>query len=158
MQTFQWKMKSRLGPFYLLASANGLRAIFRNKQDAPMVPTLRGKTPEIKILAVTVTQLEGYLDGKRKSFDLPLDVTGTAFQKRVWEELQKIPYGKTASYKEIARRIHNAKAVRAVGNANGKNPLCMIIPCHRVIAADGTLGGYSGGLDMKRALLKLEAR
>ena len=83
-------------------------------------------------------------------------MAGTAFQKKVWQELYKIPFGKTAAYKDIAKGIKNAKAVRAVGSANGKNPICVIIPCHRVIAADGSIGGYSGGSDIKKKLLKLE--
>src|SRR4030095_12293191 len=100
--------------------------------------------------------LKEYFSGVRHDFDLPLDIQGTAFQKRVWEQLRRIPYGKTASYRDIARMIGKKTAYRAVGNANGKNPLCIIVPCHRVIAADGSLGGYSGGLKIKTQLLKLE--
>jgi len=101
-------------------------------------------------------QLLEYLEGTRKYFDLPLDIRGTEFQKVVWKELVKIPYGETISYKDMAVAIKKSKASRAVGTANGKNPLCIIIPCHRVIASDGSLGGYSGGLSIKMKLLKLE--
>jgi len=104
-------------------------------------------------------QLSEYLAGKRKKFDLKIDfkkLPGTPFQKRVWKELIKIPYGTVISYKELARRVGKPKAYRAVGNANGKNPIPVIIPCHRVIAADGSLGGYSSGLHIKKKLLKLE--
>ena len=91
------------------------------------------------------------------SFTVPLAPQGTEFQMKVWSELRKIPFGKTISYRELARKVQNEKACRAVGTANGKNPLSIVVPCHRVIAADGSLGGYSGGLEMKRALLSLES-
>ena len=101
-------------------------------------------------------ELKEYFSGKRKKFSVPLNAQGTAFQKSVWNQLSKIPYGKTVSYRDIAIKIKNKKAVRAVGTANGKNPFCIIIPCHRVIAADGSLGGYSGGIQFKKKLLALE--
>jgi methylated-DNA-[protein]-cysteine S-methyltransferase len=101
-------------------------------------------------------ELEEYFAGRRRKFDVPLDLVGTDFQKQVWHQLLKIPYGRTCSYADIAREIENPKAVRAVGAANGRNPICVIVPCHRVIAADGSLGGYTGGLDKKRQLLTLE--
>lgn len=111
---------------------------------------------ELQPLAQAVRQLEEYLSGKRKKFDLEFDVQGTAFQKSVWQELSKIPYGKTCSYRDIAKRIKKEKAVRAVGTANGRNPVCIIVPCHRVIAANGSLGGYYWGLEMKEKLLRME--
>jgi methylated-DNA-[protein]-cysteine S-methyltransferase len=101
-------------------------------------------------------QLEEYFSGRRRHFDLPLDLHGTEFQKRCWRELLKIPYGETRSYAEIARAIGNPSAVRAVGLANGQNPIAIIVPCHRVIGSDGSLTGYGGGLDVKRRLLELE--
>jgi methylated-DNA-[protein]-cysteine S-methyltransferase len=101
-------------------------------------------------------QLEEYFSGRRRHFDLPLDLRGTEFQKRCWRELLKIPYGETRSYAEIARAIGNPSAVRAVGLANGQNPIAIIVPCHRVIGSDGSLTGYGGGLDVKRRLLELE--
>ena len=102
-------------------------------------------------------QLREYFDGKRKTFDLPLQLTGTEFQVQVLEELQRIPYGETTSYGEIAERIGRPKAMRAVGAANGRNPIPIIIPCHRVIGRSGDLTGFGGGLETKAALLRLEA-
>jgi methylated-DNA-[protein]-cysteine S-methyltransferase len=101
-------------------------------------------------------QLNEYFDRKRTKFDLPLQFCGTVFQKQVWRELLKIPYGQTVSYQELANRIENPKSVRAVGAANGANPLPIIVPCHRVIGAAGKLVGYGGGLEMKSRLLRLE--
>jgi methylated-DNA-[protein]-cysteine S-methyltransferase len=106
----------------------------------------------------TRRQLDEYFAGRRTRFDLDLAPEGTPFQRRVWSALQEIPYGETRSYLDIARSIGSPKAVRAVGGANGRNPIAVVIPCHRVIAADGTLGGYGGGLDRKRLLLDLERR
>jgi len=103
-------------------------------------------------------QLAGYFAGRRTSFDVPLELEGTPFQREVWQGLLEIGYGETISYGELARRIGRPRAVRAVGLANGRNPIAVIVPCHRVIGADGTLTGYGGGLDRKRLLLDLEAR
>ncbi len=114
----------------------------------------RSGTPGI--LDETIRQLNEYFNGDRELFDIPVHIEGTAFQKRVWDALTKIPYGDTISYKSLARWIKNPKAVRAVGSANGRNPLSIIVPCHRVIAADGSLGGYGGGLKTKSFLLDLE--
>lgn len=105
-----------------------------------------------------VAQLDAYFDGELTEFDLPLNPMGTPFQLRVWEELQTIPYGVTVSYAEVAARIGQPAASRAVGLANGRNPLAIVIPCHRVIGANGSLTGYGGGLQRKRWLLDLEAR
>jgi methylated-DNA-[protein]-cysteine S-methyltransferase len=102
-------------------------------------------------------QLEAYFSGRRRNFDLPLRMAGTPFQHQVWEGLRAIPYGETLSYAELARQIGRPGASRAVGSANGRNPVAIVVPCHRVIAADGTLGGYGGGLDRKKWLLELEA-
>ena len=102
-------------------------------------------------------QLDAYLDGERTSFDLSLAPQGTEFQRRVWRALVEIPYGATATYEDIARAIGKPSAVRAVGAANGKNPLSIVVPCHRVIGKNGTLTGYAGGLPSKRRLLDLES-
>lgn len=102
-------------------------------------------------------QLSEYLKGERQMFDLPLNPRGTDFQKRVWRALCDIPYGETRSYKQIAEAIGNPKAVRAVGMANNRNPITIVVPCHRVIGADGKLVGYGGGLEMKEFLLRLES-
>lgn len=102
-------------------------------------------------------QLADYFAGRRTAFDLPLAIAGSQFQRRVWRALQQIPYGETTSYGEIARRVGVPSAPRAVGVANGQNPVAVIVPCHRVIGADGSLTGYGGGLERKRLLLELEA-
>lgn len=147
----QYRMPSSLGPLYLTASATGLCELSRERGPAPLL-----KVQEGKILSQACQQLEEYFSGQRTRFTVPLDLQGTPFQLKVWQALQKIPYGKTVSYADIAKQIGNPKAVRAVGGANGKNPVCIIVPCHRVIAADGSIGGYSGGLTMKRKLLEIE--
>lgn len=121
-----------------------------------MAKSLKDTSPEIKILAQTVSQLTEYFNGKLKKFNIPFDLGGTPFQKQVWQQLNQIPFGKTCAYKDIAIKIKNPKAVRAVGTANGSNPICIIIPCHRVIAADGSIGGYAGGVHIKRQLLAME--
>jgi methylated-DNA-[protein]-cysteine S-methyltransferase len=110
-----------------------------------------------KPFAAARQQLAEYFAGERKDFDLPLQLSGTEFQVQVLEELQTIPYGETTSYGDIATRIGRPKAVRAVGAANGRNPLPIVIPCHRVIGSSGDLTGFGGGLDLKEALLRLEA-
>lgn len=103
-----------------------------------------------------IQQLDEYFEGKRKTFELAIAPQGTSFQKNVWLELQKIPYGATASYSEIALRLGNKNGCRAVGMANGKNPIPIIVPCHRIIGKDGSLTGFGGGLEVKKQLLKLE--
>jgi methylated-DNA-[protein]-cysteine S-methyltransferase len=157
MNQIQYKMMvSNIGALYLTASSKGVRGICWSKQPVKLIKSLGRSCPEEKILDDTRAQLEEYFDGQRKIFDVPLDVEGTAFQKHVWRELAKIPFGQTVSYGGVAKGIKNPKAVRAVGSANGKNPVCVIIPCHRVIAADGSIGGYAGGIAVKRQLLRLE--
>ena len=115
------------------------------------------RLPEPDVIRRTFAQLEEYLAGRRKSFDVPLHAEGTPFMRRVWDALRNIPYGETRSYKDIAVAIGQPGAMRAVGMANNRNPIALIIPCHRVIGADGSLVGFGGGLDMKRRLLQLEA-
>src|SRR6185369_6479096 len=114
--------------------------------------------PDAEPLPAVRAQLAEYLAGRRRDFDLPLDLTGagTEFQRLCWKELLRIPFGETRSYGELAQRIGRPAAVRAVGQANHNNPIGVIVPCHRVIGADGSLTGYGGGLPMKRALLELE--
>jgi methylated-DNA-[protein]-cysteine S-methyltransferase len=116
-----------------------------------------GASDAATALDTWATQLREYFAGERTAFDLPLNARGNAFEQRVWAELARIPYGETASYAEIARRIGRPGAARAVGHANGRNPIAIVVPCHRVIGSDGSLTGYAGGLDAKRALLALEA-
>jgi methylated-DNA-[protein]-cysteine S-methyltransferase len=108
-------------------------------------------------LAIGARQLEEYFRGERTGFDVPLDPTGTPFQRAVWDQLVNIPYGSTWSYRELALRVGNPGAVRAVGTANGRNPLCIFIPCHRVVRATGETGGYAGGIERKVFLLGMEA-
>ncbi len=115
------------------------------------------QNPNTHLLKTVFTQLDEYFNGQRKKFDFVYRAEGTNFQKKVWKALCDIPYGETRSYKDIAIAIGNAKACRAVGLANNKNPISIAIPCHRVIASSGKLAGYGGGLDMKQGLLDLEA-
>jgi O-6-methylguanine DNA methyltransferase len=155
-----------LGPVFLSFSPQGLHELaFVREQDSRQ-GTAVASHPEKTVIPRETLQkwqdqvaqaLENYFAGKPTDFaSLPLDLRGTPFQLRVWEELRKIPWGATISYKELAARVGNPKALRAVGQANGANPLPLIIPCHRVIAADGSLGGYSSGLERKRRLLRHE--
>lgn len=113
---------------------------------------------ETPLLKEAFRQLQEYFCGQRKTFDLPLSAKGTVFQQKVWQALQTIPYGQVASYKDIAVRVGNPKACRAVGMANHNNPIGIIIPCHRVVGTDGKLTGYAGGVDIKEKLLALEKR
>lgn len=147
----QFKFKSPIGVIYLCADELGLTSLTTNKQEVPLV-----KTPE-GFLKQAAKELEEYFAGKRKSFSVPLNPKGTEFQRTVWKELGRIPYGETICYEELAKRIKKPKAVRAVGAANGKNPLWLIVPCHRVIGKNGSLTGYAGGLSVKKKLLLLES-
>ncbi len=149
----QWNMKTKLCSLFLVANKKGLCGIFWKEQKA--IPFAKS-AKENKFLFQAVKELQEFVRGERRDFTVTLDFDGTEFQKSVWSQLQKIPYGKTNSYSEIAKKL-KTRAVRAVGTANGRNPLSIIIPCHRVIAADGTLGGYAGGLQIKKQLLDLES-
>ncbi len=120
------------------------------------VNNIKDKGIETELTKLVYCQLLEYFDGNRKSFDFPYELKGTEFQKKVWLALLNIPYGQTASYKDIARIIGDEKASRAVGNANNKNPIAIIVPCHRVIGTNGKLVGYAGGLHIKEMLLNLE--
>jgi methylated-DNA-[protein]-cysteine S-methyltransferase len=122
--------------------------------SAPLSDPVPGTSDPL--LEEASVQLRAYFDGRLRQFQLPLDLGGTAFQRSVWQELLEIPYGETRTYAEIAEAIGHPTAVRAVGAANGQNPVAIIVPCHRVIRTGGGLGGYGGGLDAKRALLDLE--
>ncbi|MDR1554240.1 MAG: methylated-DNA--[protein]-cysteine S-methyltransferase [Prevotellaceae bacterium] len=117
---------------------------------------INGTEKETDIIKKAAMQLEEYFAGKRKSFDFPINAQGSEFQKRVWTALQTIPYGELRSYKQIAEKIGNPKASRAVGMANNKNPLPIVVPCHRVIGSNGKLVGYAYGLDMKEYLINIE--
>ncbi len=154
MRQVQQEMVSKIGPLFLVASVRGLRSVFWLDQG---IPKDKEAFPEEEmILKKAVQEMTEYFEGKRKKFQVSLDIQGTEFQVRVWKRLLEIPYGETRSYKEIAVGVKAPKASRAVGTAIGKNPLCLIVPCHRVIGSDGGIGGYSGGLDIKRKLLEFE--
>ena len=153
METAQLKIESKIGSLYLVASENGLKGVFWNKQAI----SFESRNERIsEIFRQAAKEITEYLEGTRQQFSVSLDMDGTDFQKKVWACLSRIPYGETRSYKEIAIELNDANASRAVGTANGQNPLCIIVPCHRVIASDGSMGGYSGGLDRKMKLLSLE--
>ena len=140
-------MESPVGSLRLVAEEMGLR----------MVWFLRGGAKEDEAFFIDVRrQLQEYFAGELREFDIPLLMEGTEFQKRVWKTLQTIPYGETISYGELAKKIGDSKAVRAVGAANGQNPIPIIVPCHRVIGSDGSLTGFGGGIENKRKLLELE--
>ncbi len=144
-------MATPLGIAKLEGDEHGLCAVSVLNSDLPLDPII----PEV--LEDAVYQLQEYFEGKRKDFSLVLNPQGTAFQKRVWEALQHIPFGRTVSYLELSKTLGDVKAIRAVAAANGKNPLWIIIPCHRVIGSDGSLTGYAGGLHRKKWLLEHES-
>ena len=148
---------SPVGKLILVASDSGLAAILWENDDPDRVrlgSIIEGRGHPVLIAAER--QLAEYFAGERKRFDLPLDFNGTEFQKQVWSALLTIPFGETRSYAEIARMIGRPAACRAVGAANGKNPISIVAPCHRVIGANGTLTGFAGGLKAKEYLLQLE--
>jgi methylated-DNA-[protein]-cysteine S-methyltransferase len=159
MTYFYKTMKSPVGELKLVASDNGLAAILWENDD-PRRVRLAPLSEDTKhpVLLETERQLNDYFGGKRKSFSLKLDFRGTEFQKRVWAALLTIPFGETRSYGQIAKQIKKPKAVRAVGAANGRNPISIIAPCHRVIGSTGKLTGFAGGLEAKALLLALEGR
>lgn len=145
---YQLLLQSPIGPLTLCGDAAALTAL--RFGDA------RTGEPSSPLLERAARELEEYFGGTRRVFTVPLSPAGTPFQRRVWDALGEIPYGRTATYREIAQRIGSPKACRAVGMANHRNPLPVLIPCHRVVGSNGRLVGYAGGLDIKRALLDLE--
>ena len=152
------EIDSPTGGLKLVASGVGLAAILWENEN-PRRVRLGHLIPEDRhpVLLNTERQLKEYFAGQRKRFDLELDFVGTPFQRRVWHALLAIPYGETRTYSEIARQIGDPTAIRAVGAANGRNPISIVVPCHRVIGSTGKLTGYAGGLDAKAYLLALEA-
>ncbi len=148
-------MPSPVGPLRLVVDAHGLRQIaFVQERHPKTLPAHATRSPAA--VAPARIQLEQYFAGDRQQFELPLHPLGTPFQLTVWQALAQIPYGETTSYGELAQRIGQARAVRAVGAANGRNPLPIVLPCHRVIGSNGQLTGFGGGLPTKRFLLSLE--
>ena len=147
---------SAFGELAIAASEDGLVGIDLQTGKRPLVAKPEWQRQATPLTDTAAAQLQEYFAGERQVFDLPLDAAGTDFQRRVWQALCAIPYGETRSYRELAESIGNPNAVRAVARANGANPLSIVVPCHRVIGADGTLTGYAGGLEMKARLLVLE--
>ena len=154
------EMNSPVGKLTIVTSSEGLHAILwdndrENSKYEKIIKTLC-KSKNEKIIIETKKQLSEYFQGKRKKFDLPLRLSGTDFQIKAWKQLLKIPFGKTLSYAEQAEKIGDKNKARAVGMANGQNPISIVIPCHRVIGSNGHLTGFGGGIDKKAILLKLE--
>ena len=159
MKTFHTTYESPVGPLLLMSDGTSLTGLHTdNDKHRPAVRPDWIRDDNVPPFAQAKAQLRDYFDGRRSEFDLPLAPQGTEFQKTVWRELRNIPFGETISYAELARRIGRPTASRAVGHSNARNPISIIVPCHRVIGADNSLTGYAGGLDRKRALLALEAR
>ncbi len=147
---YSQSLETPIGLLQIVFTDSALRAIHFSEQPQTAHP---GNS---ELLSEAIRQLQQYFSGERQQFDLPLDMQGTPFQKSVWQALQAVPFGKTASYKDIAVAIGNPKAVRAVGLANKRNPIPIIVPCHRIIGSNGKLTGYAGGLWRKEYLLNLE--
>ena len=157
MQLFFMQIDSPVGVLKLVANDISLIAVLWENETPNRVRLAELiENKQHPILLETQKQLSEYFEGQRKIFDLPLNFEGTEFQQKVWQALLTIPFGETRSYKDIAEQIGNVKAVRAVGAANGKNPISIIAPCHRVVGANGKLVGFAGGLENKDVLLKLE--
>lgn len=157
MTLFTAEIETPLGTFVGAVDALGA-VVALDFERGGRIARLPGTRAEPARLAPLAAALREYFAGARRSFELPLAAPGTPFQQRVWRELVRIPYGATVGYAELARRIDAPRAVRAVGRANATNPIPILVPCHRVIGADGSLTGFAGGLERKRALLELEAR
>ena len=156
MTVFTTLVDSPVGPLAIAADATGLRAIEFRGNRHPVRRDGDWREGDSLLLRRARRQLDEYFAGKRRRFDLPLSPRGTEFQREVWTALATIPYGQTLSYAQLAARVGRAGASRAVGAANGRNPLPIVLPCHRVIGADGSLTGFGGGLPAKQFLLKLE--
>ena len=153
---FHTTLKAPIGLLKIINSEIGVRQIILPSESYdPFITDLK-MIEDTRLLRPVCDELTAYFNGTLKKFTVPIDLQTTQFRKLALNEVNCIKYGKTASYKEIAERIKNPKAVRAVGGANAHNPIPIIIPCHRVVAHDGTLGGYGGGLEMKKYLLRLE--
>ena len=155
--THFWEVGSPVGPLLLSGDEQGLRGIAFQAGPHAAVPASRW-TRAREPFESAIAQLEEYFAGTRRRFDLPLAPEGSPFQRQVWAMLRRIPYGETTTYGELARNLGRSSAARAVGAANGQNPIPIVIPCHRVVGSDGSLTGFGGGLDVKRRLLALEAR
>lgn len=153
--TYTTTMDSPLGPICIAGTEQGLTRVDFQHGIRP-VETEPGWPTNAELFSDAVQQLQDYFAGRRQQFTLPLAPNGTAFQQQVWQELQRIPFGTTVTYQELAHRIGKPKGARAVGSANGCNPIAIIVPCHRVIGRDGQLRGYASGLPIKQKLLQHE--
>ena len=152
-------METPVGRLKLVAGDQGLVAVlWQNERWKPVRPGESTENPNHPTLVETQRQLREYFAGERQTFSLPLDMRGTDFQKSVWHALLAIPFGETRSYGQLAKQLGNPNAMRAVGAANGRNPISIVVPCHRVIGASGELTGFGGGLETKARLLDLEQR
>jgi methylated-DNA-[protein]-cysteine S-methyltransferase len=149
-------LESPIGELLLLGEDRGLHGLYMQGGRKPIRVAAGWERSAVPFASV-IAQLREYFDGRRTAFEVPLLMHGSPFELQVWRALQEIPYGETTSYGEIARRVGQPSAARAVGVANGRNPIAVIVPCHRVIGADGSLTGYGGGLERKRVLLELES-
>lgn len=157
MMLFTTTLKSPVGHLRCYATEGALTGIYlENHKGAPAL--IASEREDLPVLLAARRQLEEYFAGERVAFELPLEPEGTPFQQTVWRALREIPLGVTWSYAELARQVGRAGAARAVGSANGKNPLSIVVPCHRVVGADGSLTGYAGGVNAKRWLLEHEQR
>lgn len=153
--------ESPIGPITLVCQDGKLTGLYMEVSGHPPQEGTLGERvdpADDDVLVKAASQLEAYFNGELTGFDLPIELDGTGFQRTVWASLQDIPYGDTISYSELARRIGQPSASRAVGLANGRNPISIVVPCHRVVGSNGSLTGYGGGLDRKRFLLSLEQR
>lgn len=157
MKSYTHLKTQTLGDLLLVADAAHLLGIyFPNHKNGPRLPDDWNLDPKHPILRQAATELQEYLDGERTSFSVPFSFGGTGFQNEVWKQIARIPFGETITYSELARRAGAPDAVRAAGTATGRNPISIIVPCHRVVAKNGGLGGYAGGLDRKKHLLQIE--
>jgi len=160
MTTYAHQFRSPVGELFIAVNDEGalLRLLFAGPRSRDLLTA--GLAPPIEWsadrCAHVVRQMDEYFHNQRRTFDLQLELQGTEFQKRVWSELQRIPFGETISYRQLADRLGRPTATRAVGRANATNPISVVVPCHRVIGADGSLTGFGGGIDVKRSLLQHE--
>ncbi len=158
MTLFAHRFESPLGPMVMVSNGTALEGLYiQGQKHFPKNAAAWSWDMDVLPFADTLRQLAEYFEGRRRTFDLPWAPAGTPFQRRVWQELETIPFGTTITYSELARRIGRPNATRAVGAAVGRNPLTILVPCHRVMGQNGSLTGFAGGLDRKRSLLELES-
>jgi methylated-DNA-[protein]-cysteine S-methyltransferase len=156
-QHYEREMDSPVGPLRIVADDHAILEVsFHGRGTFPASPHPSGEEPEV--IGQAMNQIKEYFEGSRREFDFAMSPGGTDFQVKVWNELLRIPYGSTISYLELAKRLGDPKCIRAAASANGKNPIAIVIPCHRVVGSNGDLVGYGGGLPRKKMLLDLEGR